>query len=276
MKRCIWLGALAAVLLAAGCAQEQFSAVNIFVTTDIEGVFWPRPEPRYGNEVVGGLAVLKSFLDKQTDPFILLEGGNWFAQTPEGTLSQGNYFNELAASIPYAGRLFTENDLLYGWGSLSHILKDSRAPFILSNVTVAGATYLPAGAKPWLLAKAGDYKIGIIGLISPRAVQGRQRAGGLQVADPLETARELVPQLREKGAQVIVVLSGLGLPEDEKALTDKMLAEEIGGIDAIISAGLDGENAEAQRVGKTWIIYPGSRLDSVGRIQLLFNKLFYF
>ena len=124
MKYSVWL--LSFLLLCFGCGQPQKPSVNLFVTSDIEGVFWSRPEPRYGNEVTGGLSILKSFLDKQTEPFILLEGGNWFAQTPEGTLSQGNYFNTVASSLPYTARLFTEKDMIYGWGSLSHILKDSE------------------------------------------------------------------------------------------------------------------------------------------------------
>ncbi|MBO7237845.1 MAG: bifunctional metallophosphatase/5'-nucleotidase [Elusimicrobiaceae bacterium] len=254
-----------------GCAPKELPSVNIFVTADIEGVFWSRTEPRHGNEVTGGLAVLKTFLDKQTTPFLLLEGGNWFAQTPEGTLSQGNYFNELTATIAYAGRLFTEKDLMYGWGSLSHILKDSPAPFILSNVTLTNGN-LPAGAKSWLLTKVGDYKIGVIGLVSPQALKGRQRLGGLKIADPIKTAEPLIAQLRERGAQAIVVMSALGSAEDKQAVTERELAEEVSGIDVIISAGVGGENAETTRVGKTWIIYPGSRLDSVGRVQLSFNK----
>ena len=111
-----------------GCAKQEEPSAYLFFTSDIEGVFWSRPEPRYGNEVTGGLSVLKAFLDKQTVPFVLLEGGNWFAQTPEGTLSQGEYFNTTAATLPYAGRLFTEKDLAYGWGSLSQIIKGGGIP----------------------------------------------------------------------------------------------------------------------------------------------------
>ena len=269
MKRLFLLFCLILLAVSCGCSSKQLASVNIFVTTDIEGVFWSRPEPRYGNEVVGGLAILKSFLDKQTTPFLLLEGGNWFSQTPEGTLSQGSYLNDLAAGIPYAGRLFTEKDLMYGWGSLSQILKASPAPFVLSNVTQTGGT-LPVGAKPWLLEKVGDYTIGVIGIVSPQAVQGRQRLGGLKIGDPVDTARKLVPMLREKGAQTIVVLSSLG--NSANTITNNDLAEEVSGIDVIISAGVGSENAEAVSIGKTWIIYPGARLDSVGQVQLLFNK----
>lgn len=271
MKQFLRLFGLLALGWAAGCAPQPPVPVNLFVTADMEGVYWSRPEPRYDNETVGGLAVLKSFLDKQTEPFLLLEGGNWFAQTPEGTLFSKDYLSSLSEQLPYAARLFTEQDLAYGWGPLSHFLKDSPAPFILSNVTLKGG-YWPAGSKRWLLSQVGEYKIGIIGLVSPRAVRGPARRGGLVIADPLETVRELVPQLREKGAQAIVVLSGLGQAENENAVTDFELAEEISGIDVIVRSGLGSERAAVHRVGGTWLVYPGSRLASVAKVQLLFTQ----
>ena len=132
MKKTACLLVCCLVMLLAACGKKDLPSVKIFFTADIEGVFWPRPEPQYGNEVTGGLSILKSFLDKQTTPFLLLDGGNWFAHTPEGTLTQGAYFNTLAASLPYSGRLFTEQDLVYGWDSLSKIIKNSPAPFALS------------------------------------------------------------------------------------------------------------------------------------------------
>lgn len=266
--RCFLLGLL---IFGLGCAPKQLDSVNVFVTADIEGVFWSRPEPRYGNEVTGGLSILRSFLDKQAGPYLLLEGGNWFAQTPEGTLSQGNYFNHLTAGLPYTARLFTQQDLMYGWGSLSQILKTSPAPFVLSNVTMDNGQ-MPAGSKEWILKQVGDYKIGILGLVSPQAIKGQQRLSGLKINSPMEAAREGVAHLREKGARVVIVLSGLGAAAGTQGLTDEELAEEVEGIDIIISSGMSREEPHFDRVGKTWFVYPGSRFDSVGKVQLLFTK----
>ncbi len=271
MKRVAGLFFICISLLCAGCGREETPAVNLFFTSDIEGVFWSRPEPRYGNEVTGGLAVLKAFLDKQTLPFLLLEGGNWFSQTPEGTLSQGGYFNTAAAALPYAGRLFTEKDLIYGWPSLHKIMQDSPAPFILSNVQTAQGGQ-PAGSRPWIIQEAGGVKLGIFGLVGTHAARGKQRVSGLKVTDEIAAARRTVQLLRDKGAQVVVGMSALGLPEEETALTDARLAEEVSGIDIILSSNLGREQAETDRVGKTLIVYPGSKLDGVGRISLFMNK----
>ncbi len=262
---------LSVLFFSLGCARQQMPpSAYLFFTSDIEGVFWARPEPQYGNEMTGGLAVLKSFLEKQTIPYVLLDGGNWYAQTPEGTLSQGAYFNQMAASLPYAGRLFTDKDLAYGWGSLRQIIKESPFPFILSNVTSGGKT--PSGATPWLIAKAGDYRIGILGLVGRQAVAGKRRMGGLEIGDELEAARKTVHILQEKGVDAIVLLSALGAGSDEKALTDVQLAEEVPGIDVILSSNLGREEAETEYVGRTLIVYPGAKLDGVGQVGLYFNK----
>ena len=89
-------------------------------------------------------------------------------QSPEGNLSQGKYFNELTVSMPYKGRLFAEQDLVYGWHSLSQLIASSPAPFILSNVRLA-ANALPKGGRSKLLTEVGDYKIGVITFYSAQA-----------------------------------------------------------------------------------------------------------
>lgn len=252
------------------CGRQEEPSVYLFFTSDTEGVFWSRPEPRYGNEVTGGLSVLKAFLDKQTVPFVLLDGGNWFSQTPEGVLSKGVYFNTVARTLPYAGRLFTEKDLAYGWGSLNQIIKDSPAPFVLSNVTVNGRP--PAGSRPWLLVRAGEYNIGVLSVISRQAAEGKKRVGGLKIGEELPAVRKTVRLLREKGAHAVVLLSALGSSDDENALTDAALAREAEGIDVILSANLGRDAAESEKIKNTLIVYPGSKLDSVGRVSLFFNK----
>ncbi|MBR3631480.1 MAG: bifunctional metallophosphatase/5'-nucleotidase [Elusimicrobiaceae bacterium] len=254
-----------------GCAPKELPSVNLFITTDIEGVFWSRPEPRYGNEVTGGLSILKSFLDRQTTPFLLLEGGNWFAQTPEGTLSQGGYFNQAARAIPYSGRLFTEKDLAYGWRSLASIIKESPAPFVLSNVVLSNGR-VPEGVRPWLLQEVGSYKIGVIGLVSAQSLKGKHRLGGLKILPEAETARKTIQLLKEKGAQVIVALAAMDTEEKKSSLTATELAEEVEGIDILVTSDLNHEDAEVRQLGRTLLVYPGSRLDSVGRVQLFFQK----
>lgn len=270
MKAVRYISCLLVLLLCGACATKEEPDAYLFFTSDIEGVFWSRPEPRYGNEVTGGLAVLKSFLEKQTLPFVLLDGGNWYAQTPEGTLSKGAYFNTAAASLPYAGRLFTDKDLAYGWGSLSQIIKNSPFPFVLSNVTSGGK--LPAGAKPYLLVKAGEYSVGVLGIVGRQAAQGKRRLGGLEISDEITAAQKTVQLLQQKGAQVIVLMSAIGSADDKSALTDSQLAEEVPGIDIILSSNLGREASEAETVGRTLIVYPGAKLDGVGQVGLYFDK----
>ena len=112
-------------------------------------------------------------------------------------------------------------------------------------------------------------KIGIFGLIGP--LKDRERLPDLTVLDPVETAQQMTALLKEKGVDYIIVLSSLGLT-DEKGVGDMALAAEVEGIDLILSSNQDSENAETETVNTTYIVYPGSRLDSVGRITVRFDK----
>ena len=94
----------------------------------------------------------------------------------------------------------------------------------------------------------------------------------MRVLPEVEEIRKQVHLLREKGAQAIIVLSALGLGTDENTLTDDELAAEVPDINLIISAAVSNEEASFRSVNKTLIVYPGSRLDSIGKIQLFFNK----
>lgn len=265
---CFLLLALIAGLCA--CARKDLHSVTVFYTGDVQGVYWPRPEPRFDKREVGGYGVLKSFLDKQTGEFLLLDGGNWFAQTPEGSLSKGAFLPKLTERIPYAAGTFSDKDLLYGWPSLQQILRKTPYPFTAANIRLPdGKT--PSPLKEYIIKQTDGVKFGIFGLVSRSASSDKQRLSDLTVTDEIESARQTVETLKEKGVDFIILLSALGAAEDDE-LSDAVLAEEVPGIDLILSSNLDRENAETDRINKTMIVYPGSRLDSISRLTLWFDR----
>ena len=77
MKKRLLVFALLGLACLCGC-QKEVKTLDVFYTSDVQGFFWTRPEPRFGNREVGGYAVLKNFLAAQKQPYILLDGGNWF------------------------------------------------------------------------------------------------------------------------------------------------------------------------------------------------------
>ena len=243
--------------------------MDVFYTSDVQGFFGTRPEPRFGNREVGGYAVLKNFLATQKQPYILLDGGNWFSQTPEGLLSKGGFLPQLAGSVPYTAASIADKDLVFGWPSLRQILQQMPYPYVISNLTIDGKNPWPT--HDYLIREVNGIKIGLFALLDPKPVNSTHRLTGMRATDPVAAAKEMSERLKEKGVQIVILLSSVGSPEKE-GISDSTIAEEAPNIDLILSSNMDRENAETDKINKTLIVYPGSKLDSLARVRLTFDK----
>lgn len=259
---------LAGVLLAAGCAREELKTVDIFYTADAEGFYWSRPEPRLENREAGGYAVLKSFLDKQEPGFLLFDGGNWFGSAPEGSMTKGAYVAELAKTIPYTAASVSDKDFSYGWPSLRSVVRELPYPFVVSNLTLENK--IPWPMHDYQIRTVDGVKIGIFGLVSSATVnKNKARLPGFAAQDPAESAQKMVALFKEKNVDYIILLSSLG---DSGKTGDAELAAEVSGINLILSANKDLENAETDKVGETFIVYPGAKLDGLAHVRVSFDK----
>lgn len=255
-------------MLLGGCVREELKTIDVFYTADAEGFYWSRPEPRLENREAGGYAVLKSFLDKQEPGFLLFDGGNWFGSAPEGSMTKGAYVAELAGTLPYTAASVSDKDFVYGWPSLRSVVRELPYPFVVSNLTLENK--IPWPMHDYQIRTVNGIKIGIFGLVGASAInKNKSRLPGFRAQDPVESAQKMVSLLKEKGVDYIILLSSLG---DSGAVGDAELAAEAGGINLILSANKDLENAETDQVGETFIVYPGARLDSVAHVRLSFDK----
>lgn len=255
-------------LLAASCGQADLKHVDVFYTADAEGFYWSRPEPRLENREAGGYAVLKSFLDKQNPGFLLFDGGNWFGSASEGSITKGAYVTELAKTLPYTAASVSDKDFVYGWPSLRAVVRELPYPFVVSNLTLEHQ--IPWPIHDYQIRTVEGVKVGIFGLIGAADInKNKSRLPGFSAQDPVESAQKMVALLKEKGADYIILLSSLGY---SGGVSDAELAAEVPGINLILSANKDLENSETDRVGETFLVYPGAKLDGVAHIRLSFDK----
>lgn len=270
-KRRIWFVFVLSCLLGA-CSGKNLTPVTLYYTADVQGVYWPRPEPRFENREVGGYAVLKSFLNKQTEEgeeFLLLDGGNWFGGTPEGMLSKGEYIPAILQSLPYGLAAISDKELIYGWPPLRAIVQKNNFPVVASNLRLEGK--MPWPLHDYQIKTVNGVKIGFFAVLDDKKINAATRLTGMRALDALQTARDMSALLREKGVDAVVLFSSLGTG-DKDGLTDAILAEETQGIDLILSSNLDREDPETDLINHTYIIYPGSKLDSLAKVRLLFDK----
>jgi hypothetical protein len=150
----------------------------------------------------------------------------------------------------------SEKELKYGRSWLLAQLKRSKLPMTNANVWDKGSkkTLLP----PYLIVKKGGVNVGVFALTSDKVDLGVSR-DSLTLEEPAKAAARIVPELRKKGATVVVLLSMLGKVESEDLVTT------VDGIDVVIA----GRNVPVLQKGRmiksTVACYGGEKGQNLGR-----------
>jgi 2',3'-cyclic-nucleotide 2'-phosphodiesterase (5'-nucleotidase family) len=121
------------------------------------------------------------------------------------------------------------------------------------------------GARRFTLAQAGGLRVGITGAASSECGQAAP-VPAVTLLDPVTALREVVPQLRVAGAQVVVVLSHLTYEEMEQ------VARQVDGVDVIVGSHVApqpyGFLDQPRVVGKTILSVAGNDMAAVGQLDL--------
>nr|WP_314717287.1 5'-nucleotidase C-terminal domain-containing protein [uncultured Fretibacterium sp.] len=156
----------------------------------------------------------------------------------------------------------------YGLGHLKEALSATRIPIVISNL-VTRDPELPGTLQKNVVLQAGDMKVGFFGLLSPAIMRLTNQPEGVSFdPDFSAVAREMVDDLRRKGADVIVLLSGLY--ENESVA----LARSVAGIHVITGCGSPVKEADKPILiqdpegGKTVLIWSGVWGQFVGRLGI--------
>jgi len=141
--------------------------------------------------------------------------------------------------------------------------KEAKFPFLSANLILKDSGELLF--KPYTIINIQRRNVAILGLSGSERQMPAETPGGevMDLLDPIETARQYVPELR-KQADIIIVLSHLGLEKDTR------LAESVPGIDLIVggrSRKILPQPLVVQSTG-TIIVQAGYRGEWIGMVAL--------
>lgn len=169
------------------------------------------------------------------------------------------------ALLKYDAINLGEKDLQYGRDFLEQARRELDLPFISANVYTHGTD--ETFVNPYLIKEINGVKIGIFGvtLSSLLAKTLVPPETGLEIRDPIPVAKALVPELRDK-CDVVVALSHLSLKGSRE------LAEQVEGIDIIVSGHDRTIMREPTMVGNTIIMQPGAQGKYLGQIDFDYTE----
>ncbi|MBI9045942.1 MAG: bifunctional metallophosphatase/5'-nucleotidase [Anaerolineaceae bacterium] len=148
----------------------------------------------------------------------------------------------------------------YGPQFMTEVAARSEFPILAANFQDGNGPVVN-GMKEYEIIQLNEtLRMGVIGFTA--SAEQFYILFGLHIPDFREIARKLVAQLRSEGANIIVILSHLGLNDDQK------LADEVDGIDLIIGGHSHSRLENGELRNGVLIAQTGALAKAIGRIDL--------
>ncbi|HJT58519.1 MAG TPA: bifunctional UDP-sugar hydrolase/5'-nucleotidase, partial [Ktedonobacteraceae bacterium] len=155
----------------------------------------------------------------------------------------------------------------YGYEVLQDYAAVARYPQVLTNLRMPDGSPLP-GVQLTAILQVGNLRLGMIGITADvvDGVSVYDAYFGLQALPAVEVIRELAAELRQKGADAVILLSHMGLDIDRKLAIE--LQEDI---PIIIGAHSHHLLPEGERVGRLLIVQAGNYAEYLGRLDIVWD-----
>lgn len=242
--------------------------LNILFINDVHGYLAPHPELFYDEtgevvETVGGYAQIAGLVEdirKENPNTLLFDGGDTLHGTKPVVESEGE------ALIPILNALKPDAlvghwDFGYGPDRLRQINKQLNFPMLGCNVfSEDGSNFL----QPTLMLEKEELKIGVIGVCAMIVdkVMPEKMSGGLRFTSGIEEVPKYIEKLKADGANLIVLLSHNGFPQDVELLN------QVHGIDICLSAHTHNRIYSPIEVNGARIVQCGCHGAFVGKFTL--------
>ncbi len=221
--------------------------ITIIHTNDLHGNL----DPNYGGSGgvgKGGMAYVAGMIDKlkQEDPdYIIVDAGDISYAPPYSDRNRFNPMPEIMNKIGYdvveaGNHEFQWEAPKYGGpegnphpklvDNLKELQEATQFPIICANAVRSDTGKRPDYLKPYIIKKVGNVNVGVIGVVTKRlATHAHPLVGkGWKILDQVQVLKEMIPKMKEEGADIIVVISHDNLRRNQ------YLISQVRGIDLMI------------------------------------------
>ena len=163
---------------------------------------------------------------------LLVDAGDFSQGTSYFTILKGDIEVELLNEMGYDAVTLGNHEFDNGPEDLVRRLKMAKFRVVCANYDLSGSG-LDRYVKPYTIVRRAGKKIGIIGLlVDVTKVVDRSVAEKLRYLDPVAVTNRYSGLLKEKGCDLVIVLSHLGMEKSD--FTDIQLARSCRNVDLII------------------------------------------
>jgi len=270
-----------------GATEELYFC--ILHTNDMHSALIPHSpavdyRPGEENPTVGGFARLATAVNeigenksREGEPVLLFDAGDFLGGGAFAWLALNGSASELTVmqEMGYDAVTIGNHEYDYGPDVLAQYLLKAGYPeahqetLVLTSNTEAPSDH-PLAVRS-LYSNTGMFelknglKVGVFGIVGKDAVLAMGDSGEVRFLDQHQTARQMVDELEEQGADVIVAISHSGVEEDRE------LAKKVPGIDIIVGGHCHTALHEPVWQGTTIIVQAGSLGMYLGQLELAYD-----
>ncbi len=281
------------VLLGVAARGDDMSArtVSILFTHDLHSHILPHASVSDDGAVqdTGGFARLATAINRERSrrpsSTIVVDAGDYSMGTLFHTLVMDRAVElRMLGLLGYDAGTFGNHDLDFRWDGVVRSLHAARSsgdrtiPLIASNMIIPRGTtaleqvreaFAAYGVTDHIILQRNGLRIGIFALLGKDAARDCPSLDGVIVEDAVTTAGRLVSLLRDtERVDLVVCLSHSGTSPDRPHSEDVHLAEQVPGIDVIVSGHTHRTFTAPMRIGTTSIVSAGPNCANLGVLDL--------
>lgn len=242
--------------------------LSIAFINDVHGYLEPHPELFFtgnGNVVktAGGYSRIQTLIKsirKDNPHTLVFDGGDTFHGTLPVVESKGEVLIPILNKIKFDA-MVGHWDFAFGPQQLLHLSGQLSYPFLGINVYNAEKQRL---LKPYSMQQLGEIKVATIGICSNiiDKTMPEQFSEGISVTSGIDELPKFIEEVKNQGADLVVLLSHNGFPQDVKILS------EVPGVDVCLSAHTHNRLFDPVLVGDTIVIQTGCHGSFLGHLEL--------
>ncbi|MDR7866051.1 MAG: 5'-nucleotidase C-terminal domain-containing protein [Sporomusaceae bacterium] len=162
-----------------------------------------------------GAAALAAYLraerDKNPDGTLILSAGDMFQGTPDSNLLRGKTVVAVMNAVGFDAMALGNHEFDWGLDVLRERMAQAAFPMLSANILDRSSGRRAELVAPYVIVERDGVKIAVVGLTTPdTAVTTNPRnVQNFVFADPAATLKALIPELKAKGADVVVALAHL-------------------------------------------------------------------
>ena len=221
---------------AAAAAQPGVVRLDILAVNDFHGALAAEGKNP-------GAAALASFLkaERAKNPAgtLIISAGDMFQGTPDSNLLHGKTVVEFMNAVGFDAMALGNHEFDWGLDVLKERMAQAAFPMVAANILDKGSGGRAELVPPYVILERAGIRIAVVGFTTPdTAVTTNPRnVKDFVFADPAATLKALVPELKARGADIIVALAHLAsypgeAPGDE---ADNLAAAAGGDLAAVVS-----------------------------------------